>query len=123
VCDGKRAQPRRDSWQVHVFPPALRFAHARFIAGDRVLVFCDRGDSRAPTVAVAILLTLFTPDGSRFRPPPPIADRTVFSKDDVRARLAVMQGHYPAAQVPRSMLQELWRFFCSPGCGWFALEF
>lgn len=122
VCDGKRAQPRRDSWQICVFPPAIRFALARLGAGDRVLVFCDRGDSRAPTVAAAILLALFTADGKRLCPPPPPADRRVFCKDDVRARLAVMQGHYPAAQVPRSMLRELWRFFCSPGCGWLDLD-
>jgi len=121
VHDGKSAQPQRDHLQVSVLPAAIRFARSRLERGERLLVYCERGDDRAPAVAAAILLALYTEDGRRRRPPPQA--RGLFGRDDARTRLALVQGAYPAARVPRAMLKEIWNFFTAQGCGWQALDF
>lgn len=123
IRDGKRAQPRRNHWQVNVLPEAIRFAHERLQKGERVLVFCDRGDDRAPTVVVGILLALFSADGKRLESLPPSGNRSLFSKADVRTRVAFLQADYPAARIQRRMQKELSNFFVAPQCGWLCLDF
>ena len=48
--------------------------------------------------------------------------RGAFGKDEVRSRLALLQGIYPAANVQRSVIKELNNFFVSPTGGWQYLD-
>lgn len=121
---GKRAQPSKDYWQRVVFPQALRFVWRHLLAARRVLVVCDRGDDRGPTVAAAALLALFGPDAETLREPgPPSGEsRLGVGKEDVRARLALLQGGYAAARISRAHTKELNNFFVSPTGGWRGLS-
>ena len=152
-------QHKAFQWQRRVLPAALRFAAHHLAGGRRVLICCDRGDDRAPAVALAALLALFDARGA-WRPPPaprvaPDASRApdyaavapnvaaaaaaaasrragaaaasgdsrgAFGKDEVRSRLALLQGIYPAANVQRSVIKELNNFFVSPTGGWQYLD-
>ena len=132
-------QQKQHQWQKAVLPAALRFIAHHLAHGRRVVVYCDRGDDRAPAVALAALLALYDPRAGWKPPPPPKAlpktsasasryasvpaamaaaaaveaaavrsnggtraadaTRTPLAKDEVRARLAILQGVYPAAQA------------------------
>ena len=132
-------QQKQHQWQKVVLPAALRFIAHHLAHGRRVVVYCDRGDDRAPAVALAALLALYDARAGWKPPPPPKAlpktsasasryasvpaamaaaaaveavavgghggtrtadaTRTPLAKDEVRARLAILQGIYPAAQA------------------------
>ena len=79
----------------------------------------------AATVAAAALLALFADDAATVRDPGPPggASRQSASKDDVRARLALLQGACPAARVSRQLTKELNNFFVSPNGGWLQVTF
>jgi hypothetical protein len=84
----------------------------------RVLLCCDRGDDRAPAVALAVLLAFFEIDAISRRLEGP---RAPLDKEDLRARMALLQGAYPDARVPRLFHKELNNFFVAPAGGWRAL--
>ena len=155
-------QQKQHQWQKVVLPAALRFIAHHLAHGRRVVVYCDRGDDRAPAVALAALLALYDARAGWKPPPPPKAlpttsasasryasvpaamaaaaaaeaaavgsqdgtrtadvTRTPLAKDEVRARLAILQGIYPAAQVQRSVIKELFNFFVAPVGGWQYLD-
>ena len=121
----KRAQPSKDWWQRVVLPSALTFIHSHLTAGRRVLICCERGDDRSVTVAAAALLALFGPDAQTQRNPGAACthSRPNICKEDVRARLALIQGEYPPARVSRGLTKELNNFFVSPTGGWRLLDF
>jgi hypothetical protein len=89
-----------------------------------VLICCDRGDDRSVAVAVAALLALFEAPAMRLLDPgpPSASSRQGISKEDVRLRIALLSGDYPAARVPRAMVKELNNFFVSSSGGWQHLE-
>ena len=116
--NSKRTQPSRDWWQRVVLPRSLSFIHAHLSAGRRVVVCCERGDDRSPTIAAAALLALFEADATTLAEAEGGGAKIgVLSKEDVRARLALLQGAYPAARVPRRLLKELNQFFVAPEGG------
>ena len=119
----KRAQPSKDWWQRVVLPAALRYLHGHLSQGRRVLITCERGDDRSATVAAAALLALYDTDASTLRRelPPPGDTRPRFGKEDVRARLALLSGAYPAARVSRGLTKELNNFFVPEHGGWRSL--
>ena len=47
--------------------------------------------------------------------------RAPLDKEDLRARMALLQGAYPDARVPRLFHKELNNFFVAPAGGWRAL--
>ena len=55
------------------------------------------------------------PDMATLRAAPPAA---ATSKEELRARLALLQGVYPAANVPRHIMKELNNFFVAATGGW-----
>ena len=69
------------------------------------LLYCDRGDDRAPAIALAALLALFDARGAWAPPPPPrepaaaaaagAPGRRPLGKDEVRGRLALLQALSP----------------------------
>ena len=107
-------------WQRVVLPTALPYLYEHLREGRRVLICCERGDDRSATVAAAALLALFADDAATVRDPGPPGggSRQSASKDDVRARLALLQGACPAARVSRQLTKELNNFFVSPNGGW-----
>ena len=119
LAAGKRAQPSKHWWQTDVLPAALGFARAQLRRGRRVVVTCDDGVERAPAVALAALIALYdgdgVPDVTTLRAVPPAAATT---KEALRARLALLQGVYPAANVPRHIMKELNNFFVAATGGW-----
>lgn len=85
----------------------------------RMLICCDRGDSRAPAVALAVLLAFFDDDALQLRlegPPVPL------QKEIVRAKMALLQAAYPEARVPRLYFKELNNFFVATTGGWIELR-
>ena len=112
----KRAQPSKDWWQRVVFPRALNYVYSHLIAGRRVVIICERGDDRAPAVAVAALLALYADDAATLLQPETPSSRAV-GKEDVKARLALLQGAYPAARVPRAYVKEINNFFVAKDGG------
>ena len=124
----KRAQPSKDYWQRVVLPRALAFLAAHLSRGHRVLICCERGDDRSATVAVAALLALYEPDASTLRMAGdggrilPAVPRAPVGKEDVRARLALLQGAYPPARLSRQLTKELNNFFVAANGGWRMLQ-
>ena len=119
VEDGKRAQPSKDWWQRAVVPRALAFIRDHLARGKTVLICCDHGDDRAPAVALAALVAFYGDDAATLSLSGPCAP---VSKEDVRARLALLQGAYSHARVPRLFMKELSNFFVSQDGGWRALS-
>ena len=122
VEDGKRAQPSKDWWQRVVFPTCLAFVRTHLARGRTVLLCCDAADDRAPVLAAAALLALYAPDCATPRTPAPPAGRRCATKEEVRARLALVHGASAAARVPRRLTKELNNFFVGEQCGWLTLD-
>jgi tRNA A64-2'-O-ribosylphosphate transferase len=120
----KRAQPSKDWWQREVFPCSLAYLESHLSLGHRVLICCERGDDRSATVAAAALLALYGEDVTTRRRlgPPGGSERARLTKEDVRARLALLSGAYPAARVSRGLTKELNNFFVAAGGGWYSHE-
>ena len=121
----KRAQPSKDYWQRVVLPRSLRYLAAHLARGHRVLICCERGDDRSATVAVAALLALYAPDASTLRVAPeelPPVPRPPATKEEVRARLALLQGAYPPARISRQLTKELNNYFVAERGGWRTLD-
>ena len=86
-------------------------------------VFCtenrEETRDRAPAVALAALVAFYGDDAATLSLSGPCAP---VSKEDVRARLALLQGAYSHARVPRLFMKELSNFFVSQDGGWRALS-
>ena len=77
------------------------------------------------TVAAAALLALYAPDATTLmvsRGDMPPTPRPPASKEDVRARLALLQGVYLPARISRQLTKELNNFFVAELGGWRTLD-
>lgn len=70
-------------------------------------------------LALAALLAFYEADAQTLKLEGPSA---ALGKEDVRARLALLQGAYPHARVPRQYMKELNNFFVAAGGGWWQLR-
>ena len=121
VADGKRADPTKYWWQEYVLPEALRFVHKHLGNGQRLLIHCGRGDTRAPAIAAAVLAAFGSGAAGAsavLEVPSDSSTRRPVSKEVLRQCLVTVQRFHPFCAVPRRIMQQLNLFFVTAGGGW-----
>lgn len=139
AVDGKKGDASKNWWQEHLLPKALSFAHSHLFAKESssvgglklpLLICCNRGDTRAPAVAAAIMAAFgllagradsqffdLDSQGTSQQQGRKVA-RTPVTKVDLRRHLVAVQRYHPFCAVPRRIMQQLNLFFISTGGGW-----
>ena len=112
LAAGKRAQPSKHWWQTDVLPAALGFARAQLAPRPpRRRHVRRRRRARAGRRPRRAHRAVRQRRRARRGDAACGAARAATTKEALRARLALLQGVYPAANVPRHIMKELNNFF------------